>query len=286
MPAVSDAPPSGRQLAFDFSPVPAWRRATIPPGSSAAAVGRMPAQASAGLILGPGDTVNIVVLGRSELSATGSIGNDGTVTAALIGPVLVAGLSPGEAGEKIAGLYRQQQYLVNPQVTVTVNDYQSQQLTVLGEVRNPGRFPVRTRLSVLDALALSGGINDLGASQAYVLRPEDGVVTRYQVDLDALLQAGAGQQYFELLPGDSLLVPRAQLFYIYGEVKSPNAYKLKPGMTVIQALSLAGGLTDKGSDRRIDIRRSDAEGRLTTVGAALSDRLQADDVVYVRERLF
>ena len=165
-------------------------------------------------------------------------------------------------------------------------EYQSQQHTVMGEVRSPGRFPVRTRLSVLDALALAGGINDVGSSMAYLLRPEDANVTRYEIDLDALIQSGAGQQYFELLAGDILVVPKAQLFYIYGEVRSPNAYKLKPGMTVIQALSLAGGLTDKGSDRRIDIRRKGGDGKLDSTGATLNDTLMADDVVYVRERLF
>ena len=157
---------------------------------------------------------------------------------------------------------------------------------MLGEVRTPGRFPLRTRLSVLDGLALAGGISEQGASTAYLLRPENGVVTRYAIDLEALIQAGAGQQYFETQAGDTLVVPRTEVFYIYGEARNPNAYKLKPGMTVIQALSLAGGLTDKGSDKRIDIRRRDESGRLRTLAASLNEPLQADDVVYVRERLF
>jgi len=239
-----------------------------------------------GFTIGPGDTVQITVLGRPELSATGNVSGDGLVTAALVGAVPVLGLSPQQAAQRIARAYKDGQFLVDPQVTVTMTEYQSQQLSVLGEVKAPGRFPMRTRLSILDALALAGGISETGAQLAYILRPEDAVVTRYEVDLDALLQAGAGQQYFELLAGDTVVVPKAELFYIYGEVKTPNAYRLKPGITVIQALSLAGGLTDKGSDRRIDIRRRDDRGRLQTLGASLNDALRPDDVLYVRERLF
>ncbi|TAJ53472.1 MAG: hypothetical protein EPN60_06575 [Nevskiaceae bacterium] len=283
-PAMSGAPPSSAS-----TPVPgsAWRQATIPEGSNRTPVGRMPPPAAVpGFQIGAGDTVDITVLGRPELSASGNVSGDGLITAALVGAVPVLGLTPQQAARRIAQAYKDGQYLVDPQVTVTLRDYQSQQLSVLGEVKSPGRFPMRTRLSILDALALAGGINDSGAQLAYILRPEDSVVTRYEIDLDALLQAGAGQQYFELLAGDTVVVPKAELFYIYGEVKSPNAYKLKPGLTVIQALSLAGGLSDKGSDRRIDIRRRDDEGELRTQAATLSDALLPNDVIYVRERLF
>lgn len=295
--AAAPAPPASSQqvlqaqpgpaLSLDFTPNPAWRRAEIPAGSNPTAVGRVPPPAAMpGFTIGPGDTVQITVLGRPELSATGNVSGDGLVTAALVGPVPVLGLSPQQAAQRIARAYKDGQFLVDPQVTVTMTEYQSQQLSVLGEVKAPGRFPMRTRLSVLDALALAGGISETGSQLAYILRPEDAVVTRYEVDLDALLQAGAGQQYFELLAGDTVVVPKAELFYIYGEVKTPNAYRLKPGITVIQALSLAGGLTDKGSDRRIDIRRRDDRGRLQTLGASLNDALRPDDVLYVRERLF
>lgn len=277
----------GPALSLDFHPSPSWKRAEIPAGSNPTPVGRVPPPAAMpGFTIGAGDTVQITVLGRPELSATGNVSGDGLVTAALVGTVPVLGLSPQQAAQRIARAYRDGQYLVEPQVTVTMTEYQSQQLSVLGEVKAPGRFPMRTRLSILDALALAGGINDTGAQRAYILRPEDSVVTRYEVDLDALLQAGAGQQYFELLAGDTVVVPKAELFYIYGEVKTPNAYRLKPGTTVIQALSLAGGLSDKGSDRRIDIKRRDTDGHLRTLAVTLNDAIEPDDVIYVRERLF
>ncbi len=275
-------------LSMDYNPSPASSQSqSLPMSSLPASPAPLPApSAGGGFVIGAGDTVQIDVLGRPELSAKGNVASDGRVTVALVGAINIGGLTPVQAAERIAQAYREGQYLVSPQVTVTLEDYQSQLLTVLGEVRTPGRFPLRTRLSVLDGLALAGGISEQGASTAYLLRPENGVVTRYAIDLEALIQAGAGQQYFETQAGDTLVVPRTEVFYIYGEARNPNAYKLKPGMTVIQALSLAGGLTDKGSDKRIDIRRRDESGRLRTLAASLNEPLQADDVVYVRERLF
>lgn len=278
VPQAASPQSSALPIAIPASPVPVAARA--------ATVGRIPSAAAGSFTIGPGDTVQIDVLGRPELSARGSVSDDGQVTTALIGAVAIGGLTPAQAAERIAESYRASQYLVAPQVTVTVVEYQSQLLTVLGEVGRPGRFPIRTRLSVLDALAVSGGITEHGASMAYLLRPEDGLVTRYEIDLDALIQAGAGQQYFELFAGDILVVPKAEVFYIYGEVRSPNAYKIKPDITVIQALSLAGGLTDKGTDRRIDIRRRDGSGKLRTLPVSLNEPLLADDVIYIRERLF
>jgi len=268
--------------ALDVGLEPAWRRAQIPHGSYGQIVGRVPPSPGAtGYVIGAGDTVQIDVLSQPELASRGNVGGDGRVTVALVGPVYIAGLTPAQAADRIAAAYKQGQYLLSPQVTVTITDYQSQVLTVLGEVRNPGRFPLKSRVSVLDGLALAGGVSEQGASTAFLLRPEGQVVTRYAVDLESLMQAGAGQHYFEMLAGDTLVVPKTEVFYIYGEVRNPNAYKLRPGMTVIQALSLAGGLTDRGSDRRIDLRRGGG-----SVSVSLQDPLAPDDVLYVRERLF
>lgn len=285
-PRVLQAEP-GPALALDFNPNPAWQRAQIPPGSNPTPVGRVPqAAATPGFVIGSGDTVEVNVLGQPDLAAKGNVSGDGTIVVGLIGAVPVAGLTTAQAAERITRAYVDGQLLVNPQVTVTLSDFQSQQISVLGEVKAPGRFAVRTRLSLLDALALAGGIGDQGANLAYILRPEDAVVTRYEVDLDALIQAGAGQQYFELLAGDTLVVPKAEIFYIYGEVKNPASYRLKPGMTVIQALSLAGGLTDKGSEKRVEIRRQQPGGPLAIYSASLADAIGPNDVLYVRERLF
>jgi polysaccharide export outer membrane protein len=87
-------------------------------------------------------------------------------------------------------------------------------------------------------------------------------------------------------PGDSIYVDRAPLFYIYGEVNRPGAFRLEEGMTVMQALSLGGGLTARGTEKNVQIRRHSANGQYETRKSSLADVLQPDDVVFVRESLF
>ena len=251
-----------------------------------AAAASGPVALGSGSQLGAGDVLTINVLGQPELTTTADVDGSGRVNIPLAGTVIVAGLSTTQAAARIAKAFQEGEYLVDPQVTVNVAESRSQQISVLGEVRQPGRFKVQSRTTVLDGLALAGGVAETGASSAYVLRNERGSVVRYELDLEALLAAGRGQTYFDLLPGDSIIVPKAELFYIYGEVRAPNAYKLKPGMTVMQALSMAGGLTDKGSDKRLEVRRRDGSGALGQQAVSLTDAVQADDVLYVKERFF
>jgi polysaccharide export outer membrane protein len=263
----------------------------VPAFGSPRPVATVPAPAGpAGYVIGIGDTLEVNVFGQPDLSGSVIVSSDGSVPLALVGKTQVAGMTPAQAADHISDELRRGQYLVNPQVSVTLSQFLSQQISVLGEVKNPGRFPVSVRLTVLDALALAGGVTELGSQRIYVLRPDTsaagGVVTRYEIDLEALMSAGAGQEYFDIRAGDTIMVPRAEVFYIYGEVRLPNSYKLRPDMTVMQALSLGGGLTDKGSNSRLQLRRRGPDGRLITLSAHLTDRVEPDDVIYVRERIF
>lgn len=237
-------------------------------------------------ILGPGDIVAIKVLGQPELSATVDVIGDGTISLPLAGSVEVAGLSTAAAAARVAQALRIRGIVINPQVTLALAESRSRQVSILGEVRQPGRFPVDTRITVLDALALAGGVTEAGSSVVHILRREGAGTRRYEQDLDALMRAGGAYQPFEIRAGDTVIVPKADQFYIYGAVKAPNSYRLKSGMTVIQALTLAGGLTDRGSDRRVEIRRRDAAGQLRSLAVDLGDLVRPDDIVYVKERFF
>lgn len=284
-PSTSSAPSSGVYPAPGTqTPLPAMDPTPRTTGSVVA--GTYAGGASRGIILGAGDVVTINVLGRPELTATVDVTGAGAINVPLAGDVPVAGLSTSEAAARVEDALRRGEFVINPQVTLTTTETRSQQVSVLGEVNQPGRFKIETRTTVMDGLAQAGGISATGMNFAYILRREGGVVARYEMDIDALIEAGVGQQYFELQPGDTVIVPKAELFYIYGEVRAPNSYRLKPGMGVIQALSLAGGLTDKGSDRRIEIRRRGADGGLHTFAVNLSDPIYPEDVIYVKERFF
>ena len=239
------------------------------------------------LQIGVGDTVNVQVYGRPELSTTTYIADDGTLTIPLAGPVKVAGLSPNEAAKKVAKALQDGQYLVNPQVTIVLTQFRSQLVSVLGEVHTPGRYPIESKTNVLDLLAQAGGTTENASDVIYLLRPDkSGQIKRYPIDLRGLGEPGKSVPTLRLAGGDSLYIPRAPQFYIYGEVKAPNMYRLEPNMTLVQAISRGGGITERGSDSRIEIRRRTADGGFKTISPHLNDLVQPNDVILVKERLF
>lgn len=230
--------------------------------------------------LGAGDQVSIQVYGQPDMDKTTYVGDDGTVNVSLAGAVKVAGLSPQEAGKRIERALVEGQLLVNPQVTITVVQPVSQRVSVLGEVRTPGRYPVAPNTTIFDLLAQAGGATENAGDFVYIQRTgPDGKPVRYRVERDA----SASQT---LQSGDSISVPVADQFYIYGEVTSPSKYRIESGMTVIQAIARAGGITPRGSDRRVDIKRIGKDGQYVVRHAKAGDLVEPNDVIYVKESIF
>jgi polysaccharide export outer membrane protein len=238
------------------------------------------------LKLGPGDAVAVQVFGRPEMNTTTYVTDQGTIDVPLVGAVKVEGLSPSKAAQRVAWALRDGQFLNDPHVNITLSSFKSQQVSVLGEVHTPGRFPVESRTTPLDLLAQAGGPTENASDVIYVLRPDGkGNVARFVVDLGALRAEGAMPQ-LALRGGDSLFVPKADQFYIYGEVHTPNMYRLEPGMTVLQAIARGGGITPRGSPSRIEVSRHSADGKLNTVSVKPTDEVQPNDVIRVKERIF
>jgi polysaccharide biosynthesis/export protein len=239
------------------------------------------------LQLGPGDAVTIHVYGQPDMDATQYVADDGTIRVALAGVVGVNGLSPAEASERVESALKNGKYLLDPHVTITLAQSRSQRVSVLGEVRTPGRYNIESNTTVFDVLAQAGGGTADCADIVYVLRPgPDGAVARYPVNLKGLAGGTGGVSTPTLKGGDSVFVPRAERFYIYGEVQQPNMYKLEPGMTVVQAIARAGGVTTRGSEKRIELRRRGESGTTTVTRATPADLVRADDVIRVRESIF
>lgn len=237
--------------------------------------------------LGTGDLVVVQVYGKPDLGTTTTVAEDGTVLVPLAGAVKVIGLSPAQASERIAEAYKRGEFLVNPQVTLTISNGKSQQVSVLGAVGKPGRYPIESRNTVFDLLADAGGKLTDGASVIVLMHTDgSGRTTRTSIDLDSLTDPKSPLPDLRIEGGDTLFVPRASQFFVYGEVNAPNQYRLEPGMTVIQALTRAGGITRRGSSSRIEIRRRSADGEFTTLRPKLNDSVQADDVIRVRESIF
>jgi polysaccharide export outer membrane protein len=158
---------------------------------------------------------------------------------------------------------------------------------VLGEVAAQGTYPITPRTSIFDLLGRAGGVKETASDVGYVLRrDETGQVTRHPVSLNILADSQAAPSTWTLLAGDSLVVPPADHFTVIGEVKTPGRYRVEPTMTILQAIARAGGITDRGSERRIQVQRADKPGHVKTSSAKSGDLVKADDIIIVKESLF
>jgi polysaccharide biosynthesis/export protein len=237
--------------------------------------------------LGPGDSVSIQVYGQPDMATTVYVSDDGTIPVPLAGPVQIAGLSPAEASQRIEKALKDGKFLVHPQVTLTVMVSRSQRVSVLGQVGKPGVYPIESNTTIFDLLAMAGGALETGSDEIFLLRKDaSGTLQRYPINLKGLDNAKNAIPAQALRGGDSILVPKAEQFYIYGEITSPKKYRVEPGMTVVQAIAVAGGVTVRGSERRVDIKRLVADGKYVTVKAKLNDLVKPDDVIHVKESIF
>jgi len=241
---------------------------------------------AADIPLGAGDALKISVFGNPDLSLETKVGEEGSITFPLIGAVGVAGLSTSDAEKKISGLLVKGGFLKKAEVNINVTELQSQQVSVLGQVTRPGRYPISGRRSLTDMLALAGGIGPEGGDTATIVRTRDGKTEKQVVNLVEMIQATDMQSNLDLVNGDMVYVDRAPKFYIYGEVQHPGGYRLERNMSVMQALSIGGGLTPRGTERGLRIKRRDANGNTSMISVKNDEILKPDDVVYVKESLF
>jgi polysaccharide export outer membrane protein len=236
--------------------------------------------------LGPGDMVRVTVFRNPDLTTETRVSERGTILFPMIGEVPVNGLSPRDAGSRIGDKLKQGKYVVNPEVTVSLMQVNSRQVSVLGNVNKPGRYPLDTTTAKLtDLIALAGGIAPTGSDQVTIVSTRDGKTTSTNVDLPNMIRTGDLARNVELQPGDTVFVHRAPMVYVYGEVQKAGAYRVEPNMTVMQALAMGGGLTPRGTERGIRIHRRNGE-QVAQRDAKLTDIVQSDDVIYVRESLF
>jgi polysaccharide export outer membrane protein len=241
---------------------------------------------AAEVLLGPGDVLKLSVYGNPDLALETRVSETGTITFPLLGQVSIGGMPVVAAEKRIASLLETGGYLRRAQVNIIVTQLQSQQVGVLGQVNRPGRYPIESRRSLMDLLAMAGGIGPEGGDSVSVIRKRNGAITRETIDVVQMVRSGKLAQDVEIIGGDVIFVERAPRFYIYGEVQRPGAFKLERGMTVLQALSVGGGLTPRGTERGIRIKRLGADGREQLIKARHDQVLQIDDIVYVRESLF
>jgi len=233
--------------------------------------------------IGEEDLIRINVFDHPELSVDARVSKSGNITFPLLGQLKVAGLTTREMEQQLVTELEAGAYVRNPQVSVLITEYQSQKVAVMGQVAKPGQYSLAKENKVLDLLAQAGGVlNELAADQASLLR-HDG--TKQAIDLHALFE-GDPSQNPTVAAGDTIYVPKAPVFYIYGQVQRAGVYRLERNMTVYQAISAGGGLTARGSEHFLKVKRKDKSGVVRNISVKTRDVLQPDDVLTVPEGWF
>lgn len=236
--------------------------------------------------IGPDDVLRISVYGHEDLRTETRVSSDGRINFPLIGELDASGKSSMELEETIAVRLINGGFIHEAQVSVTVLEHVSQQVSVLGNVKTPGRYPLDSDSSIVDLIAMAGGIDELGDNKAVVTRTVNGKPQRQELNLRVYLEDAESIAPFKMHQGDVVYIPKAPLFYIYGEVQRPGSYRVEPGITVLKALSIGGGLTLRGTENGIVIKRKDENGTLQESDVELKDTVLKDDVIYVSERWF
>ena len=254
-------------------------------------------EAISSYVVGPQDVLTITSYDQADLSGKFAIEADGTFTYPLIGRFKAGGLTLREVEDGLKNRLRSDGYFRNPQVTVSVETYKSQKIFVVGEVRAPGSYPLSGNMNLIEALARAGSTLPSASGEAIILQAGDHATgpTLPGQELDAAnvvrvdlkdLQNGVFSQNTRLHDGDTIFIPRAESVYVFGQVKNPGAYSLQSKNTsVLQALSLAGGVTDRGSTNRIRIVRI-VNGEKKDLKAKIGDIVKPGDTVIVAERFF
>ncbi len=242
--------------------------------------------------LGPQDQLKITVFDEPDLTNVYRVDSDGFITFPMLGRVSASGVTPAELQDRIHSLLSSG-YIRNPQVRVEVEGYKSQSVIVGGEVRAPGKIPMTGTMSLIEALAAAGSPTASASSELTVSRQKrtgEGAVDPNEVEIIRVnlkdIQLGRAGRDIQLQDGDIINVPKAQTLYVTGPVRNPGSIVFEPGMTVQQAIALAGGLTERGSDRRIKADRMAEDGKIVEIGLRLEDKVQPNDTIKIANKIF
>jgi polysaccharide export outer membrane protein len=244
-------------------------------------------------VIGPEDVVTVTVLNEPSLSGQFRVENDGEFSFPFLGRVKAGGRTADDVAESIKRRLADG-YLRHPQVTVGVDQFRSQSVFVLGEVRTPGKYVLTGPVTLLDALAKAGATTNDAGPEIQILHPKDAAIGSptlpNQRDADVVIvnmreiQDGRLSRNVRIRDGDTIFVPKAERFFVVGMIRNAGSYILERNMTVLQAISTAGGISERGSSRRIRIVRI-VQNERKEFDAKPTDLVQPNDTIVVRQRI-
>ena len=254
---------------------------------------QMPLPASPSLPISFGDLIQVSVFDNADLSGPLRVDSKGNIELPLGGSIKVNGLTAAEAGEAIAARLKEAGILLEPHVTVSILEYQSQGVTITGEVRSPGVYPLLGNRTVLDMIAIAGGLNENAGKVASVFhRGNPGDVRQVALNVSVQTPESIEASNFKLLPGDTISVSRSGVVYVIGDVGRPGGFLVEHNdrLSVLQALALAQGANQTAALNDARLMRKDSAGQHIMIEFSLkkvlngkaSDPLLLDgDVLYV-----
>jgi len=249
--------------------------------------------------IGPEDVLEIQVWDHDDLKREVYVSREGVFSYPLIGTIQAGGLTVDQLEKEIRNRLSGK-YIIDPQVSVTVKEYKSKKVFVLGEVggpggKGPGTYPLTGKTSLMEVLTLTGGPTQNAGTEITISRPRktvrppgsqekspnDEVI---KVNLRKLFEGDTSQNIY-LEPNDTVYVSKAAFFYVYGEVKNPGRYNLERGTTVLKAITTAGGTTEKAAVNRTKVVR-EKEGEKAEIHVNMTDPIDPEDIVMVPESFF
>ena len=236
-------------------------------------------------VVGERDVLKITVYDNPDLTTTAKVSEEGSIFFPFLGEVKVKGLTTPQIATKMSSLLAEG-YIVNPQVTVYVEQFRSLKIMLIGEIARPGLFELPVGTMFLELLLRAGPVTPNAGDEAIIKRKTAQGEQSITVDLGRLLEKGDTTADQPLQDGDHIYIPKGGSYYVLGQVKSPGMFKFQEQTTVFKAVIQAGGFTEIASQRRISIKRRLDGKEVTLEKVGLDELVKPDDIINVPESLF
>ncbi|MEA3230229.1 MAG: polysaccharide biosynthesis/export family protein [Thermodesulfobacteriota bacterium] len=240
-------------------------------------------------IVGEGDVLKITVYEHDDLTMTVRVSGEGTIAFPLIGKVPVAGLTLTGIARKITVLLADG-YIVNPQVNIFIHEFRSNKATVLGQINRPGLYELRQYTTLLEIISQAGGLTRGAGNKAIIKRKlpsgSDREEKSITIDLKNMIEGGDTSRNIQIMGGDSIYITAVAVYYVTGEVKKPDEFNLDGKISIIQAITKAGGFTEKAAPTKVKIIRKTADSKKVLSKVSMDEPVLPNDVIVVPESFF